>query len=311
MYIVTNSPAKPAYESHQVYVSNDLIVRYDMPIQSQPRFEHGRSHMDRYLVKPGKKIKLDEWDPNDKSLFNLEKDEAGAELEKLNRKLEKLQELLYIEQKHSLLIILQGMDTSGKDGVIRHVFDGVNPQGVRVASFKVPTPEELGHDYLWRIHKQTPRKGEMVIFNRSQYEDVLAVRVHSLVPEEVWKKRYEQINAFEKTLAESGTTILKFYLHIDKDEQKGRLQARLDEPDKNWKFNPGDLEERKLWPDYLEAYEDVLTKTSMDYAPWYIIPANRKWYRNLLIGEILVETLENLDMQLPEVDFNPAEIVIE
>ncbi len=267
--------------------------------------------MDRYLVKPGKKIKLDEWDPNDKSLFNLEKDEAEAELEKLNRKLEKLQELLYIEQKHSLLIILQGMDTSGKDGVIRHVFDGVNPQGVRVASFKVPTPEELGHDYLWRIHKQTPRKGEIVIFNRSQYEDVLVVRVHSLVPEGVWGKRYDQINAFEKTLAEAGTTILKFYLHIDKDEQKGRLQARLDEPDKNWKFNPGDLEERKLWPEYQKAYEDVLSKTSTEVAPWYIIPANRKWYRNLLIGEILVETLKNLYMQLPRVDFNPAEIVIE
>ncbi len=267
--------------------------------------------MDRYLVKPGKKIKLDEWDPNDKSLFDLEKDEAEDALIKLNNKLEKLQEMLYIEQKHSLLIILQGMDTSGKDGVIRHVFDGVNPQGVRVASFKVPTAEELAHDYLWRIHKQTPRKGEIVIFNRSQYEDVLVVRVHSLVPEDVWKKRYEQINAFEKTLAESGTTILKFYLHIDKDEQKDRLQARLDEPDKNWKFNPGDLEERKLWPEYQKAYEDVLSKTSTEAAPWYVIPANRKWYRNLLIGEILVETLKNLDMQLPEIDFNPKEIVIE
>lgn len=267
--------------------------------------------MDHYLVKPGKKIKLDEWDPNDKSLFNLEKDEAESELIELNHKLEKLQEMLYIEQKHSLLVILQGMDTSGKDGVIQHVFEGVNPQGVRVASFKVPTPEELGHDYLWRIHKQTPRKGEMVIFNRSQYEDVLVVRVHSLVPEEVWKKRYEQINAFEKTLAEAGTTILKFYLHINKDEQKERLQARLDEPDKNWKFNPGDLEERKLWPEYQKAYEDVLGRTSTEYAPWYIIPANRKWYRNLLIGEILVETLKNLDMKLPEIDFDPKTIVIE
>ena len=267
--------------------------------------------MDRYRVKPGKKIKLEEWDPNDKSLFDLEKDEAERELDELNNRLEKLQEMLYIEQKHSLLIILQGMDTSGKDGVIRHVFDGVNPQGVRVASFKVPTAEELAHDYLWRIHKQTPRKGEIVIFNRSQYEDVLVVRVHSMVPEEVWKKRYDQINAFEKTLAESGTTLLKFYLHIDKEEQKDRLQARLDEPDKNWKFNPGDLEERKLWPEYQQAYEDVLSKTSTEYAPWYIIPANRKWYRNLLIGEILVETLKNLDMQLPEIDFNPKEIVIE
>jgi PPK2 family polyphosphate:nucleotide phosphotransferase len=267
--------------------------------------------MDRYLVKPGKKIDLDDWDPEDKSLVDLEKKEGEKELDELNDELEKLQELLFAEQKHKLLIILQGMDTSGKDGVIRHVFDGVNPQGVRVASFKVPTPEELSHDYLWRVHKQTPRKGEIVIFNRSQYEDVLVVRVHSLVPEQVWKKRYDQINEFEGLLVEEGTTILKFYLHIDKKEQKERLQARLDEPDKNWKFNPGDLEERKLWPEYQKAYEDVLSKTSTDYAPWYIIPANRKWYRNLVIGKILVKTLKDMDMELPKVDFNPAEIVIE
>lgn len=267
--------------------------------------------MDRYLVKPGKKINLDKWDPDETSLTDLEKKEGEKELDELNDELEKLQELLFAEQKHKLLIILQGMDTSGKDGVIRHVFDGVNPQGVRVASFKVPTPEELSHDYLWRIHKQTPRKGEIVIFNRSQYEDVLVVRVHSLVPEQVWKKRYDQINEFERLLVDEGTTILKFYLHIDKKEQKDRLQARLDEPDKNWKFNPGDLEERKLWPEYQKAYEDVLSKTSTDYAPWYIIPANRKWYRNLVIGKILVKTLKDLDMKLPEIDFNPAEIVIE
>ena len=263
-----------------------------------------------YNVKPGATVNLAECDANDDQLFPEGKKASKKALEKLNKKLENQQELLYAEHKHKVLIVLQGMDTSGKDGVIRKVFEGVNPQGVRVASFKVPTPEELGHDYLWRIHKQTPRKGEMVIFNRSQYEDVLVVRVHSLAPEAVWKKRYEQINAFEKTLAEAGTTILKFYLHIDKDEQKGRLQARLDEPDKNWKFNPGDLEERKLWPEYQKAYEDVLSKTSTEAAPWYIIPANRKWYRNLLIGEILVETLKNLDMQLPEIDFNPKEIVL-
>lgn len=267
--------------------------------------------MDRYLVKPGKKVKLEDWDPDDKSLVDLDKKDGEKELDEINDELEKLQELLFAEGKQQLMIILQGMDTSGKDGVIRHVFDGVNPQGVRVASFKVPTAEELSHDYLWRIHKQTPRKGEIVIFNRSQYEDVLVVRVHSLVPEEVWKKRFDQINEFERLLVEEGTTILKFYLHIDKDEQKQRLQARLDEPDKNWKFNPGDLEERKLWPEYQKAYEDVLSKTSTEYAPWYVIPSNRKWYRNLLIGKILVKTLKDMEMKLPEVDFNPKEIVIE
>jgi PPK2 family polyphosphate:nucleotide phosphotransferase len=267
--------------------------------------------MERYLVKPGKKINLDDWDADDKSMADGNKEEGKVDLDQLNDELEVLQELFYAEQKHRLLIVLQGMDTSGKDGVIRHVFDGVNPQGVRVASFKVPTAEELSHDYLWRVHKQTPGKGEIVIFNRSHYEDVLVVRVHSLVGEDVWKKRYDQINAFERLLAEEGTTILKFYLHIDKKEQKERLQARLDEPDKNWKFNVGDLEERKLWPDYQKAYEDVLSKTSTDYAPWYIIPSNRKWYRNLLIGQIIVETLKELKMELPAVDFNPKEIVIE
>lgn len=267
--------------------------------------------MDRYLVKPGKKINLDDWDADEKSLAEGNKEEGKADLDELNDELEVLQELFYAEQKHRLLIVLQGMDTSGKDGVIRHVFDGVNPQGVRVASFKVPTSEELSHDYLWRVHKQTPGKGEIVIFNRSHYEDVLVVRVHSLVGEDVWKKRYDQINAFERLLAEEGTTILKFYLHIDKKEQKERLQARLDEPDKNWKFNVGDLEERKLWPEYQKAYEDVLSRTSTEYAPWYIIPSNRKWYRNLLIGQIIVETLKDMKMELPAVDFNPKEIVIE
>jgi len=267
--------------------------------------------MDRYLVKPGKKINLDDWDADDKSLADGNKEEGKVDLDQLNDELEILQELFYAEQKHRLLIVLQGMDTSGKDGVIRHVFDGVNPQGVRVASFKVPTPEELSHDYLWRVHKQTPGKGEIVIFNRSHYEDVLVVRVHSLVDEDVWKKRYDQINAFERLLAEEGTTMLKFYLHIDKKEQKERLQARLDEPDKNWKFNVGDLEERKLWPDYQKAYEDVLSKTSTEYAPWYIIPSNHKWYRNLLIGQIIVETLKDMKMELPAVDFNPKDIVIE
>ena len=267
--------------------------------------------MERYLVKPGTKIKLSDWDPNDKGDFEGGKKEGRAEVVKLNEKLEALQELLYAEGKHKVLIVLQAMDTGGKDGTIRRVFEGVNPQGVKVASFKVPTEEELAHDYLWRVHKVAPGNGQMVIFNRSHYEDVLVVRVHKLVPPEVWKKRFEQINQFERLLTENGTTILKFYLHISLDEQKERLQARLDEPDKNWKFSLGDLEERKLWPDYMAAYENVLSKTSTDFAPWYIIPANRKWYRDLVISSVLVETLERLDMKFPESEDNLDGIVFE
>jgi len=255
--------------------------------------------MKPYLVQPDKKLDLTKHDPNDSSQFDGNKGDSQAELEKLNTRLAELQELLYAENKHRLLIVLQAMDTAGKDGTIRRVFSGVNPQGVRVASFKVPTPEELAHDYLWRIHKQVPGKGEIVIFNRSHYEDVLIVRVHNLVPPEVWAKRYQHINDFERLLADTGTTILKFFLNIDLDEQKKRLQSRLDNPDKHWKFNIGDLAERKRWPEYMQAYQDALQKTSTDYAPWYVIPANRKWYRDLVISRIIVETLEGLNMQYP------------
>jgi PPK2 family polyphosphate:nucleotide phosphotransferase len=270
-----------------------------------------RSAMEKYRVKPGDKIRLSDWDPNDRSGFEQEKDEAEGQLEKLTRELEELQELLYAENKHKVLVVLQGMDTSGKDGVIRHVFTGVNPQGVRVASFKVPTAEELAHDYLWRVHKQTPGRGELVIFNRSHYEDVLVVRVHELAPEAVWKRRYQHINEFERLLADEGTKILKFFLHIDLDEQKDRLQARLDDSTKQWKFNPGDLAERKLWPQYTKAYEEVLNKTSTDWAPWYIVPANHKWYRNLVIATILVETLKGLQMTYPQPKDDLSGIVIE
>ena len=231
-------------------------------------------------------------------------------LKQLNSELETLQELLYAEGKHKVLIVLQAMDTGGKDGTIRHVFEGVNPQGVKVASFKTPTKQELAHDYLWRIHKHTPGKGEITIFNRSHYEDVLVVRVHNLVSEEVWSKRYEHIKAFEKTLADEGTTILKFYLHIDKDEQKERLQARLDEPHKNWKFSLGDLEERKLWDQYTEAFEVAMERTSTEFAPWYVIPANRKWYRNLVISSIIIEKLKNLNMSYPEAEDDLSDVAI-
>jgi PPK2 family polyphosphate:nucleotide phosphotransferase len=267
--------------------------------------------MDRYRVKPGSTVKLGDLDPKDKSAFRGSKKAGRQELLRLNERLEYLQELHYAEGKHRLLIVLQARDAGGKDGTIRHVFEGVNPQGVKVTSFKQPTARELAHDYLWRVHPHVPGNGEFAIFNRSHYEDVLVVRVHSLVPPDVWGKRFDQINSFERMLAEEGTTILKFYLHIDKEEQKERFQARLDDPTKQWKFNSGDLDERKLWPEYTRAYEDVLSKTSTKWAPWYIVPANRKWYRNLVIAGILVETLEKLDMQYPDPDFDPSQIVIE
>ncbi len=267
--------------------------------------------MEQYRVKPGSKVHLYEWDPNDDALFDGGKKEGKKALPALNTRLEALQELMYAESKQKLLIVLQAMDTGGKDGTIRHVFEGVNPQGVKVASFKQPNPTELAHDYLWRIHKQTPASGQITIFNRSHYEDVLVVRVHNIVPIHVWERRYDHINNFEKLLTDEGTTILKFFLHIDLDEQKERLQARLDEPEKRWKFSTGDLAERKLWPDYIRAYEDMLGKTSTDWAPWYVIPANRKWYRNLLISKIIIDKLESLEMRYPEAEAGLDEVVIE
>ena len=267
--------------------------------------------MDRYRLKPNDKIKLTEWDPRDTGDFEDGKEKGLQRLQELNLKLEKLQELLYAEHKHRILVVLQGMDTSGKDGVIRQVFEGVNPQGVKVANFKVPTQDELDRDYLWRVHARVPAKGEIVIFNRSHYEDVLVVRVHRLVAEEIWQKRFEQICNFEKMLSEEGVTILKFFLHISKEEQKKRLQSRLDEPDKRWKFNPGDLKERAIWDQYMQAYEDVLNKTSTKEAPWYIVPSDRKWYRNLVVAETLVKTLADLDMKYPEPSEDLTKIVIE
>jgi len=267
--------------------------------------------MKRYLAEPGKKVEIAKLDPNDNKEFDGGKEKGLERLQELNLELQELQELLYAEGRHKVLVVLQAMDTGGKDGAIRRVFEGVNPQGVRVENFKVPTSEELAHDYLWRVHKVVPAKGEITIFNRSHYEDVLVVRVHEIVPVEVWKKRYDQINQFEKILAESGTTILKFFLNIDKDEQKERLQARLDDPTKHWKFRLGDLEERKLWDRYMEAYEDALNKTSTDYASWYIVPANQKWYRDLVISTVLVETLKGLKMSYPAPEENLDGVVIE
>ena len=264
----------------------------------------------RYLVEPGSKVELSARDPADKSL--LPNKEAGkARFLELNQRLEELQELLYAEGKHKLLIVFQAMDTAGKDSSIRHIFDRTNPQGVRVASFKKPTQDELAHDYLWRVHRHTPGSGQITIFNRSHYEDVLVVRVHGLVPEKRWKRRYGHIRHFEELLADEGTTILKFFLHISKDEQKERLQDRLDEPHKHWKFALGDLAERKLWKDYEAAYEAAIGETSTRSAPWFVIPANRKWYRNMVISEILVHALEGLDMSYPPPEDNLGDVVIE
>jgi PPK2 family polyphosphate:nucleotide phosphotransferase len=267
--------------------------------------------MQQHLVKPKTNVNLSDWDPNETSGFKGDKEAAQAETAKLRVKLEDLQEVLFAEHQHKVLVVLQAMDTGGKDGAIRHVFSGINPAGVRVVSFKAPTAEELDHDYLWRIHKMAPGQGELTIFNRSHYEDVLIVRVHQLVPPAVWKERFDQINDFEKHLAQNGTTILKFYLHIDRDEQKERLQARLADPSKHWKFRLGDLEERKLWPAYMEAYEAVLSQTSTTHAPWYIVPANHKWYRDLVISSVLVKTLEELKLKFPESTENLTGVIVE
>jgi PPK2 family polyphosphate:nucleotide phosphotransferase len=267
--------------------------------------------MDKYRVKPGAKVRLSKWDPDDQSEFKGDKEHGRAKVAKINDDLEALQDLLYGEHKHKVLVVLQAMDTAGKDGVIRSVFDGVNPQGVQVAAFKAPSAQELDHDYLWRVHQYAPGKGEMVIFNRSHYEDVLVVRVHNLAPKEVWSRRYEHINAFEKMLADEGTTILKFFLHISKDEQKARLQARLDDPEKHWKFAVGDLAERELWDQYMDAYNDAIEQTSTAWAPWYIVPANRKWYRDLVISTVLVKALKDLKMKYPENKDDLSKVVIE
>ena len=265
--------------------------------------------MQQYRIDPEKPIKIKKLDTNDLGDWEGKKKDAQKAFKKLQKDLAELQEVLYAEQKHKILIILQAMDTGGKDGTIRTLLEKVNPQGVKIANFKTPTPIELAHDYLWRVHARVPGKGEMVIFNRSHYEDVLVARVHELVPKEVWKKRFEQINAFERMLAEEGTTILKFYLHIDKEEQKQRFLERLIDPKKQWKFNPNDLEERKKWDLYQDAYQDVLNKTSTPWAPWYAIPANRNWYRNLCVASVIVETLKSLKLKYPEPLPNPESYI--
>jgi PPK2 family polyphosphate:nucleotide phosphotransferase len=262
------------------------------------------------LVKPGSKISLKKLDPADTGSYKSPADAEEPLREQLDE-LIKLQNLLYADSRQALLIILQGMDTSGKDGTIRHVMSGLSPLGVQVTAFKAPSEEELSHDFLWRVHKAVPRKGYIGIFNRSHYEDVLVVRVHELVPRKVWKQRYEMINQFEKALVRNGVIILKFFLHISKAAQKERLQQRLQDPTRYWKFSLKDVEERKLWPDYRKAYEAVLSRCSTRWAPWYVIPADHKWFRNLMVAKTIVATMRDLKMDYPPPAVDLAKITVD
>jgi PPK2 family polyphosphate:nucleotide phosphotransferase len=268
--------------------------------------------LERYLVKPGAKVDLAKIDSDERALFQQgSKDESMKAFDKLRDELQELQKVLYAQNKHRILLVLQAMDTGGKDGCVKHVFSRIDPQGIHVRSFKKPTEEELARDFLWRVHKKVPRNGEMVIFNRSHYEDILAVKVKKLLPDKVWKQRYQHIVDFERMLAEEGTTIVKIYLHISKDEQKRRILSRLDNPDKHWKFHPDDLQDRALWNDFMKTYEDLLSRTSAPHAPWYVVPANRKWYRNLCVARIMVDTMRKLKMKLPTVNWDPTSIAVE
>ena len=256
-------------------------------------------YSEMFQVKSGEKIKLAKIDPDFTDGFK-DSDDVDDKTKKYTERLRSLQYDLYAEGKRSLLICLQGLDAAGKDGTIDHVLGAMDPQGTRVCGFKVPSIEEASHDFLWRIEKQVPAKGEVVIFNRSHYEDVLVVRVHKMVPEEVWSNRYSLINHFEKGLAANGTHILKFYLHISSEEQLSRFQDRLDDPARQWKISEADYEERKYWKEYTRAYEDALRETSTGHSPWYIIPSNNKWFRNLAISQIVVEKLVSLNLKLPK-----------
>jgi PPK2 family polyphosphate:nucleotide phosphotransferase len=262
-------------------------------------------------VKPGARLNLAKIDPDQAESFPKGKEAGMREFARLQEALADLQERFYVARRYKLLVVLQGMDTSGKSGTLRAVFRAANPQGVSVASFKRPTPEELAHDYLWRVHHRAPADGEMVIFDRSHYEDITAVRVNGLKPRAVWSKRFDHIREFERMLADEGTIILKFFLHIDRDEQKRRLESRLREPKKRWKFELGDLEARRHWDQYMEAYAEAITRTTDRHAPWYIVPANRKWVRNLIVASVIIERLKKLELSFPKIELNPKKIRID
>ena len=262
----------------------------------------------KLIVQPGSKVRLADVDPAFTGKHESH-ETALPEIEQYRQKLGQLQHLLYAERKHALLIVLQGLDAGGKDGVVYHVISAMNPQGCTVTGFKQPTPEDLAHDFLWRVHPHAPGKGEVAIFNRSHYEDVLVVRVHDILPKDVWSKRYGLINDFEKLLADNGgVTVLKFFLHISKEEQLERFKQRLDDPARNWKISESDYKEREYWDDYIAAFEDALSKCSTEHAPWFVIPANHKWFRNLAVSQIIAETMQDLGMKYPEPTVDLAEI---
>jgi len=266
---------------------------------------------ERFRVTPGTAVDLSSFPTTAPDRKKSSKKRAAGALQAHNERLGELQQMLYAEAKRKVLVVLQGMDTSGKDGTISHVFRSLNPLGVKVANFRRPNDAELAHDYLWRVHRRTPGLGEITIFNRSHYEDVLVVRVHELVPEPVWRRRYGHLRDFERLLVDEDTVIRKFFLHISKDEQRRRLQERIDNPAKHWKFEHGDIEERKRWDDYRSAYAEALSATSTEAAPWYVVPADQKWYRNLVISKVLVETLDALDMHYPPPGEGFAKMTIE
>lgn len=271
------------------------------------------NHLDKtnlVRVTPGKKVRLKDINTKSKGDYKS-KEETLERLELLRERRQELQERLYAESKRSLLIVLQATDTGGKDGAMENLLMGLNPAGIQVSSFKVPSSLELAHDFLWRIHAQAPPRGYIGVWNRSHYEDVLVTRVHGLIDKKTWEARYEHINAFEKLLTDSGTVILKFFLHISKEEQKERLQARLDDPAKHWKFSPGDLKERAFWDDYQSAFEDAISACSTEAAPWHIVPADSKWSRNIALAEAVTAAMEQMNPQFPKVNFDPTTIVIE
>lgn len=283
------------------------------PLASPGALTHPRpiEVMERYRIHPGDKVDLAAIPTDDQSLYpELTKSRHEKALHVLREELKSLQHLLFASNKHKLLVVVQAMDTGGKDGLARHVFAHLDPQGVHVIPFKAPTTEELAHDFLWRVHARCPADGNITVFNRSHYEDVIAVRVKKLFPDEVWQRRYHHIVEFERMLAEEGTTLVKIFLHISKKEQKRRLESRLAHPHKHWKFNPDDLADRARWGEFQAAYGDLIARTSTVLAPWYVIPADRKWYRNLLATRLMVETLKGLDLAYPEPGFDADKIEV-
>ena len=265
----------------------------------------------RCFVSSGAEVALSERSTETTGILNDPESETAPIFDELRGKLAQLQKVLYAQGKHKILIVIQAMDTGGKDGCVRKVFSRVDPQGIKVTSYKGPSEKELAHDFLWRIHQNVPAKGEIAIFNRSHYEDIVAVRVKGLAPQEVWEKRYKHIIDFEQMLVDEGTTILKFFLNISKEEQRKRLQSRLDRSEKHWKFHPDDLADRARWEDFMEAYEDVLERTSTPRAPWFVIPADFKWYRNMCVSQIVTHALEGLNLEYPKVQWDPSEVVVE